>query len=286
MHRGIVKLNALADTNGAGAQNHNRRLGIGALRQKFRRLVFLIVGRVKIGSFRRKFRRAGVHHLVNSPRRLSHRLAGKLSNHLVGEAHPLGRQIFLLVVTAAQAGLHSGNFSQLMQKPQVNFSNIVNLFQINAALNRLINDEKPLIRALVQSLTNFLVAHLQLAVSVQIAQANFRPTHRFHQGLLKVQANSHHLAGGFHLSAQIALGVNKLIKRPLGELHHHIINGRLKGRGRFARHRVFNLIQSVANGNFGGHLSNRIARGLGGQGRGAGNTRIYLNHGILKTVGV
>ena len=121
---------------------------------------------------------------------------------------------------------------------------------------------------------------------MEAVQLDFRPPDGFHQGGLKGMGNGHDFAGGFHLGAQLPAGPVELVKGPLGELHHHIVHCGLKTGESLTGHIVFDLIQGVTQSDLGGDLGNGIARGLGGQGGGAGDPGVYLDDSILKAVRV
>ena len=54
------------------------------------------------------------------------------------------------------------------------------------------------------------------------------PRTAFIRAISKVSADGHDLAGGLHLGAQVPLGVDELVKGPLGELHRHVVQSRLE----------------------------------------------------------
>ena len=92
MDGGIVKFNALADTDGAGAQ-YNHFLFIGN-----DRLVFLFIGGIEVGDIAVKFGSTAVNHLIYRQdsqfaahiENFSFLHAPLTGNLLVGEAHALG----------------------------------------------------------------------------------------------------------------------------------------------------------------------------------------------------
>ena len=85
----------------------------------------------------------------------------------------------------------------------------------------------------------------------------------FHQAALKVVADTHDLAGRFHLSRQIPLGSDKLIEGQSGHLYHTVIQHGFKAGVGLSSNRIFNLIQRVAQGNLRRHLGDGIAGCLG-----------------------
>ncbi len=85
--RGVIKLDALADADGAGAQHHDDRpAGPG----EGPGLAEVVVGGVEIGRLRVKLGAAGVHHLVHRvPVLRQFSAAGKPAESLIGIAQPL-----------------------------------------------------------------------------------------------------------------------------------------------------------------------------------------------------
>ncbi len=119
---------------------------------------------------------------------------------------------------------------------------------------------------------------------VQAVQRDFRSAHRLHQCRFKACADCHHLAGGFHLGAELPADSRKLVKRPFGKFDHHIVQCRLKAGAGFARDVVPDFVQRVAERDFGGDLGNRISGRLAGKCRGTRNTRVDLNDRIFKGI--
>ena len=93
-------------------------------------------------------------------------------------------------------------------------------------------------------------AHLQRLVGqglgVEGIEANLRAADRLHNAHLKAGGNGHDLAGGLHLGTKLPAGAVELVKRPLGELHHHVVHRRLKARASLASDVVCNLVKIVA----------------------------------------
>ena len=86
-----------------------------------------------------------------------------------------------------------------------------------------------------------------------------------HQGSLKVIADAHNLSGRLHLSRQRSLRADKLIERKARDLHHAVVQHRLKARVRLACDRVRNLVKRIAKGNLGGNLRDRVSGRLGSE---------------------
>ena len=68
---------------------------------------------------------------------------------------------------------------------------------------------------------------------------------------------------------------------PSGYLHHAVVQAGLEARSGGSSHRVPQSGQRVAQGQLGRHVGQRVAGGLAGQGRGAGQTGVDLNDVIL-----
>ena len=60
-------------------------------------------------------------------------------------------------------------------------------------------------------------------------------------------ADGHHLADRLHLRAQRGFRAGKLLELPLGNLDHHVVDGRLEAGRRFARDVVGNFVELYAD---------------------------------------
>ena len=104
-------------------------------------------------------------------------------------------------------------------------------------------------------------------------------------GLLEGPADGPHLADALHAGADVPGDALELRQVPARDLHDDIVQGRLEeGRRRF-RNRVLELVQAVAQAQLRRHGRQRITRCLGGQGRGAAEPRIDLDHPVVLAVG-
>ena len=213
-------------------------------------------------------------------------LSGQLLDHLVRISQLLGPDIVFFRQPSDELPLHIPQPAQLIKKPVIDFGDGVDLLGRHAPLQRLKHHEQPVVVAVVQFVAYLLIGQFPEGGAVQAGMADFRPPHRLHKRLLKGLTNGHDLAGGLHLGAQGALGVHKLVKGPLGHLHHHIIQRRFEAGVGGARHRVADLPQGVAYGDLGRHLGNGVAGGLGGQGGGAGHPGVDLDNRIFEAVGM
>ena len=146
----VVKLDALTDADGAGAQHHHHRppaAGEGG------GLAGFIEGGVEVGGLGVKLGGAGIHHLV------AHVQAGQLrhaSDALKGGvrvAQGLGLFVFLAAESLAgnaQFKLsHGGNF---MEEPAVNAGDGVNFLHADAGFQRFKDGEQPPVVLLMEPL--------------------------------------------------------------------------------------------------------------------------------------
>ena len=181
MDRAVVKLDALANADGPGAQHQHLpllpgRLGAmglalaggeigcsGNIRrqlahvgemERFGGLVFRVVGGVVIGGLGLELSGAGVHHLEGGhkalplPQGLDLRplLPRQGGDPGVGEAHLLGLPEGIRVQPAAlQPVLHIHDILEPVQEPQVVLGDFVDLLRREAPAQRLGHNEQPLI---------------------------------------------------------------------------------------------------------------------------------------------
>ena len=109
--RAIVKLNALTDADGAGAENKDLLLvGVAALGNERLRFVVLVVGGVEIRRLGGKFCGAGIDHLERGLRGLGQGVhARQTLDRFVEETEPLGIQVlFRRQLAVFQAHLNVG----------------------------------------------------------------------------------------------------------------------------------------------------------------------------------
>ncbi len=280
---GVVELDALADPDGAGAQDHDHRPpgpgeGPG--------LAEPVKAGVEIGGLRVELRAAGVHHLVNGlPGLLREPVRpGETEQGLVGVAQALSLGIALRrQPLPLQSLLEVRKAPQLPEKPAVNFRNGENLLHADAGFHSLEDGEEPPVVHPAEPLPDGGGVRV---LPVQAVLADFRPPDGLHQGHLEAGGDGHDLAGGLHLGAQGAGGVGELVEGPLGHLHHDVVQGGLEAGAGLAGDVVFNLVQGVPQGDFRRDLGDGVACGLGGQGGGPGDPGIHLDDGVLEAVRV
>ena len=103
-------------------------------------------------------------------------------------------------------------------------------------------------------------------VAAQAETADFQPAQRLLKRLLEGPADRHDLADRLHLGGQDRVGLGEFLKRPAGNLGHHVVDRRLEAGGCLAGDVVSNLVEPVADGELGGDLGDREPGRLAGQG--------------------
>ena len=282
MYRSIVELDALSDPDWAGSKYNNRRLGIVLCRNKLLRLILLIICRIEIRRLRRELGRTGIYHLEDRMLILRNFLSGDPLNRLIRISQHLRlvvqflRQRFLLHLF-----FEMYQMQKLIEEPLINHRDLMNLLYAHASFQSLKDNKQPFIVTLVNPLKNLLIRLILKAQHVQRIQRDLRAADRLHQSLFKTDTDSHDLARRLHLRPQGSLRIDKLIKRPLGQLNNRIVDRRLKAGIRRARHRILDLIQCISNSDFRRHFRNRIPCRFRRQRRRTGYTRIHLDDRIL-----
>ena len=287
--RAIVKLNALTDADGAGAENKDLLLvGVAALGNERLRFVVLVVGGVEIRRLGGKFCGAGIDHLERGLRGLGQGVhARQTLDRFVEETEPLGIQVlFRRQLAVFQAHLNVGQMLQLVEEPPVDLGDVVNDVVRHAALEGLVDAERALGVLHMQMLDDFFRRQLLEIGQRHRVQAELGGGNGLHHGVLKVVADGHDLAGGHHLGAQRLVGVDELIKGPLRVLDHDVVQRRLEAGAGLAGDVVGDLIQRVADGDFGRHLGDGVAGGLGSQSGRTGHTGVDLDDRVVKAVGL
>ena len=121
----------------------------------------------------------------------------------------------------------------------------------------------------------------------QTVLTGFKTAQRLLERLLEGRPDRHHFTHGLHLRGETVIGLRELLKGKTRDLGDNVVNRRLKGRGRSAPGDVvFEFVKRVAHRKFGGDLGNREPRCLGGQGRGARDTRIHFDDNQTPVFGV
>ena len=113
---------------------------------------------------------------------------------------------------------------------------------------------------------------------VEPVAAGFERAQCFLQALLEGAPHRHRLAHRLHLRRQQIARAREFFEREARQLRHHVVNRRLKTRGRFARDVVWDFVERVAHRQLRGDFRNRKTRRLRRQRRRTRNARVHFNH--------
>ena len=282
--RGVVELHALADADRPGAEDEDlfllRQAGVVAPR----------VGGVEIGDVLAGVQ--GVHHAED---RREAELAALLvdldlpevpepGDELVGEAHLLGlAQHGDVVDLLLEPALHRRDLLKRLEKELGDHGDLVELFDARAAAQQLHDRVDVVVPEDGDILIERLVREgIELRVP-EVADPGLERADGLEEALLKIGADAHDLARGLHLRAEGVGRVGELVEGEARELRHDVVEARLDGGGA-ARDR--DLLQRHAERDLRGDAGDRIAAGLGGEGRGAGHAGVDLNEEILAAGGI
>ena len=103
-------------------------------------------------------------------------------------------------------------------------------------------------------------------IATEAKAADFQPAQGFLKRLFKRPADGHCLADAFHLRGEGRIGFGEFFEGEARNLGDDIIDRRLEAGHRFAGDVVRQFMQSVADGQLRGDLSDRKARGFRRQG--------------------
>ena len=286
VHGGVVKLHALADADGAGAQ-HNDLFAV-----RHHGLVFLFVGGVEVGHVAFKLAGAGVDHLVDGheavglaqEENLLFRHVPHLADVPVAEAQLLGRKKRRLVAGMRfEHGLELHDVFDLLQKQHVDLGPVVDEAQVHAAADELGDGEQPVVRAVLNVVQQLIHGLVVKAGHIDVAHADFQRPNGLEQAFLDGAAHAHHFARGLHLRAQAVAGALQLVKGEARHFADHVVQRRLKAGRRVGQG---DLLQMHAHRHLGRHARDGVAAGLGRKRRGAGDAGVDLDQVILEAVGV
>ena len=291
MNRAVVELNALANADGAGAEDDDLA-GIRDLDFIFLRLERRVV--VRRSGF--ELSSARIDHLVlrQDVHRLArcadfvHRLARDFRNRAVGKA-----DILSLKHQARRQGLalelvfKVGDVLDFVEEPIVNLRDVVDFVNRGHAAAQGFGDDKDafIVDAGKILLDAGIVPFVHL-VHVQAVYADFQGTDSFEESAFKVAVDAHDLARGLHLRAERMVSVDEFIKRPAREFDDAVVEGRLEAGFRLLCDSIRDFIERVADGDFCGDFRDRIARSLRSEGRRTADTRVDFDDVVAVAVRV
>ena len=173
---------------------------------------------------------------------------------------------------------------EFFEEPPVDFRELMYALHIVALLHGLGYNEDAFVGRFGQSTVDILDFHVVVAHEAVHPLPYHSET--LLNDLLKSAADGHYLAYGFHRRADFTAHTMELSEVPAGNLADDIVERRLEESRSLACHGVLEVKQAVAEAELGGHECQRIAGGLGCQGRRAAQTGVYLNHAVVHGVRV
>ena len=236
---GIVKLHALTYSDRARAQHYD------FLFVRNLRLVFFLIGRVKVGYIAFKLRSAGVYHFVYrenvgvAPDFVNF-LAGhipKLCDKPVGKAHSFCRpQRVKISLVFTEHFFRADNISYFFKEQHIDLRGVVNKTDVRVASHKLGNCVYAIVRAVCNIGQHLLLGERVEFSDIQVANTRFEGAHGFQQTFLNSSAYAHDLTGSLHLSGKLVVSGGEFVKGETGHLRHHIVKSRLKRRRCVCKH--------------------------------------------------
>ena len=230
---------------------------------------------------------AGAHlevFLLHIARGMEHE-AGYLevgeAQHL-GLAQHIGGDVFHLIILGKRV-LVVDDVLQLAQEPGIDLGQLVDAVDGVALLQRLGDGEDAQVGGMGQLVVEVVeagafVAHKAVHALADHAQALL-------DNLLEGAADGHDFAHGLHAGTDLAAHADKLRQVPAGYLADEVVELR-SDVGGVGRAHLADLVERVAQGNLGGHESQRITGGLGRQGRRTAQAGVDLDDAVVVGLGV
>ena len=277
----VVKLNTLADTDGACAQNDDFLL-VGQAGG-----VLTGVGGVEIGNICAGM--AGIHHLECGEHLLLFTQIVDLQlgavpqagDHLIAEAHLLCLSQSLNILALTQLAFHVDNLLEGLQEVGGDHGDLMDLLQRDALADQFGNSKDVVRTELLDILQQLLHAHAVKLGQVQMMSTDFQRTDALQQSLLQIGADVHDLAGGLHLSAQLIGCGGELVEGEAGQLGNNVVQLGLESSVGVGN---LDVLQGHTNSDLGSHAGNGITGSLGSQSGRAGNAGVDLDQIVLRGV--
>ena len=207
----------------------------------------------------------------------------------------LGRQLGE-AADGADRFFHFDDLEEVVEEPAVDFGEIKNLLHRHAAFDGVAQVPNPFGArtgelgadfGVVGPLVVFLIGVPEVrAVGAKTKRADFEAAQCFLKRLLKGAADGHCFADAFHLRGESVVGFGEFFKSETRNLGHDVVDRRLEAGGRFAGDVVGQLVQAVADGQFGGDLGDRKTGRFGGERAGTTHARVHLDDDHPTVVGI
>ena len=234
---------------------------------------------------------AGLHaQIAARPAHLCLVAPGQRGQAGVAEAHhlELAQPFFIQRQPVfADLGLGLDDFADTREEPRVIGGGVLDVVIAQPVAHRLCNQPDP-----VGGLRRDRLDHCGLfgrAGNVDLVEAaqpclhrRERLLHRFVEGA----ADRHGLAHRFHCGSKFGFGTGEFLKREARDFRDDIVNCGFKAGGGDAGDVIVELVQRVADRQFGGDLGNRKPRRLGSQSGRPRHPRVHLDHDHAAIFGV
>ena len=308
MHTAVVELDTLADTVGAGAQDHRlglvRRRGLVgsyALLGIRARAVDVLVRLVVVLRGARELRSAGIDrlHAGNHAQTLAvgaHKALVRAGQRgdlgvaravLLEQTHRVG--VDILHTQAADALLDLHHVVDTVEVPRIDTADGMDTRNVPAAAQGLDHKEDAMLGRGCHGLSKLVVAHLigtLFATGANALVAILQRAHSLAKGLLKGATDRHDLAHGLHARGECGVGTLELLEGKARHLDHTVVDCGLKAGGRSLGDVVDDLVERVAHCQARGGLGNGETRGLGGQCGRTAHARVHLDDDQAAGLGV
>ena len=164
----------------------------------------------------------------------------------------------------------------LLQEPDVDARELVDLREGNAQLDRVVHVEEAApagVRETVQEHGG--IARL-LAIGAQSVALDLQTLTGFLQCFLEAASDAHRFTDALHLHTQATVAALELVEVPARHFHDHVIERGLE-EGAGAGDRVLQLVKAIPDGELAGDLGDGIARRLRCERTAAAHARIDLD---------
>ena len=180
VNTGVIKFNALTDTDRAGAKYDNDRFFGPMSANKGRSFVLFVVSGIKIRSLRFELSAAGIHHFVGGRNMRDFLFAAKPADCAVRKAVFFGLQKkFVIQRGGFQFFLYAADVFQFIQKPLVHHCHGMESFHTYASAKRFIKSENTLIVLGQYFIGKFLIAFFFHFRHGKAVQRQFCSPHSF-----------------------------------------------------------------------------------------------------------
>ena len=202
--------------------------------------------------------------------------------HALGLAQHLGRKALQSVVSF-QRLLHVHDVLQLADEPWVYLGQLIDALYRVALFQGLCHGEDAQVRGVRQLVVQLVEMHMV------VAHKAVHPLAYHAQALLddflERTADGHDFAHRLHAGTDVARHALELRQVPARYLADEVVQRRSHV-SRVRRSHLANLVEGVAQGNLGGHESQRVAGGLGSQGRRTAQAGVHLDDAVVVRLGV